>query len=251
MSKKKRGLKRHSDGAAESNTNARRACNTVRPRSTSRLGAGTATAKRSKQAILAEGDQVYSDFAEAMARGPGRRRRESAVTSLSAGRRICAISMSQASIDCAVLGQLYNSHPEFIANFQDIHPELPAYLERIIEDYVDELETAELERMLAEDEAMEQRRGQAFGVGKSQPSAGLRKNASRRRADPRGVGFAPQHKQAHLGRPHNEIENKRARQVSPLRFAKARAFSPLHDSPHLTHNQINERRSRWRVFARP
>ena len=56
------------------------------------------------------------------------------------------------------LGQMYNSSPDFIANFQNIHQDLPAYLERVIDDYVDELETAELERMLAEDEAMEKRR---------------------------------------------------------------------------------------------
>ena len=61
------------------------------------------------------------------------------------------------------LGQLYNSSPDFIANFQRIHPDLPAYLERVIAEYVDELETAELTRMLAEDEALERRRGRLSG----------------------------------------------------------------------------------------
>jgi hypothetical protein len=56
------------------------------------------------------------------------------------------------------LGQLYNSHEGFIKNFQNFHADLPAYLEQVIDYYVDELETAELERMLAEDEDMEQRR---------------------------------------------------------------------------------------------
>jgi DNA-binding transcriptional MerR regulator len=51
------------------------------------------------------------------------------------------------------LGQGYNSHPDFIANFQKMHPDLPAYLSEAIEQYVDDLETEEIERMLAEDEA--------------------------------------------------------------------------------------------------
>jgi len=57
----------------------------------------------------------------------------------------------------AGLGQLYNSSPDFIANFQKIHKDLPAFLETAITHYVDELETAELERMLADDEAMKKR----------------------------------------------------------------------------------------------
>ncbi|MCL4247507.1 MAG: MerR family transcriptional regulator [Anaerolineae bacterium] len=51
------------------------------------------------------------------------------------------------------LGHGYNSHPDFIANFQKLHVDLPAYLETAITQYVDDLETAEIERMLAEDEA--------------------------------------------------------------------------------------------------
>jgi hypothetical protein len=56
------------------------------------------------------------------------------------------------------LGQLYNSSPDFIANFQKLHPDLPAYLEEAIAKYVDDLETAEIERMLAEDEDIKQRK---------------------------------------------------------------------------------------------
>ena len=50
------------------------------------------------------------------------------------------------------LAETYNSHPDFIANFQKLHPELPEYLQTAITEYVDELEYAEIERMLAEDE---------------------------------------------------------------------------------------------------
>jgi hypothetical protein len=51
------------------------------------------------------------------------------------------------------LGELYHSHPDFMANFQELHPELPVYLYEAIHQYVDDLEYAEIERMLAEDEA--------------------------------------------------------------------------------------------------
>jgi DNA-binding transcriptional MerR regulator len=50
------------------------------------------------------------------------------------------------------LGEGYNSHPDFIANFQKMHVDLPAYLQEAITQYVDDLEYAEIERMLAEDE---------------------------------------------------------------------------------------------------
>lgn len=50
------------------------------------------------------------------------------------------------------LGQMYNEHPDFNAFFTQLHPELPAYLQETITQYVDDLETAEIERMLAADE---------------------------------------------------------------------------------------------------
>jgi hypothetical protein len=46
---------------------------------------------------------------------------------------------------------LYNTSPEFIANFKQFHEDLPAYLQEVIPAYVDRLEDAELERMLSED----------------------------------------------------------------------------------------------------
>jgi len=51
------------------------------------------------------------------------------------------------------LGELYNTEPDFIAFFQQLHTDLPAYLQETIRQYVDDLEYAEIERMLAEDEA--------------------------------------------------------------------------------------------------
>jgi MerR family transcriptional regulator, thiopeptide resistance regulator len=56
------------------------------------------------------------------------------------------------------LGEMYNSHPDFIKNFQKIHPDLPQYLQDGITQYVDDLEYAEIERMLAEDEQLKSNR---------------------------------------------------------------------------------------------
>ncbi len=51
------------------------------------------------------------------------------------------------------LGDLYNTDPGFLSNFQKIHSKLPEYMQAAIAGYVDELETAEITRLLAEDEA--------------------------------------------------------------------------------------------------
>jgi len=37
------------------------------------------------------------------------------------------------------LGQMYNTHPDFIANFQQMHPDLPAFLEQAVMHYCDSL----------------------------------------------------------------------------------------------------------------
>lgn len=56
------------------------------------------------------------------------------------------------------LGQLYNTDPEFIANFQHLHADLPAFLETAITHYVDALEHKALVEMLAEEEEADSRR---------------------------------------------------------------------------------------------
>ncbi|MDK3160728.1 MerR family transcriptional regulator [Kamptonema cortianum] len=50
------------------------------------------------------------------------------------------------------LGMGYNSDPGFIATFTRYHADLPAFLEAAITTYVDELETAEIQRMLEEND---------------------------------------------------------------------------------------------------
>ncbi len=51
------------------------------------------------------------------------------------------------------LAEGYNTDARFIAFFQTLHPDLPAYLQATINQYVDDLEYAEIARMLADDEA--------------------------------------------------------------------------------------------------
>lgn len=55
------------------------------------------------------------------------------------------------------LGELYNTDARFMATFQALHPDLPAYLQESIRTYTDTLETALLKDMLAEDEARRRR----------------------------------------------------------------------------------------------
>ena len=50
------------------------------------------------------------------------------------------------------LGELYTTHPEFMAFFHQFHDDLPDYLNEAIIQYVDDLEHAEIVRMLAEDD---------------------------------------------------------------------------------------------------
>ncbi len=156
MSEKKRGLKRHS--ADEQKQYEREA----------RLQYGPGTVNESierwnsysdaeQEAIIAEGNQIYVDLAEAMEAGKEVGDRQ-IVDTLDRWQNHLR-RFYEPNLDMLRgLGQMYNSDPRFIANFQEIHSDLPAYLERVIDHYVDVLETAELERMLAEDEELERRR---------------------------------------------------------------------------------------------
>ncbi len=46
------------------------------------------------------------------------------------------------------LGEMYHENPDFAAFFQQFHPNMTAYMRDAIVQYVDDLETAELESML-------------------------------------------------------------------------------------------------------
>ncbi|HRL10575.1 MAG TPA: MerR family transcriptional regulator [Aggregatilineales bacterium] len=49
------------------------------------------------------------------------------------------------------LGMTYATNPDFIANFIKLHPDLPEFMGAAVEQYVDDLETAEITRMLDDD----------------------------------------------------------------------------------------------------
>lgn len=55
------------------------------------------------------------------------------------------------------LGEGYNTHPDFIANFAKVHPQLASFMQTAINQYVDDLEHAEIVRLLAEDDAQNAR----------------------------------------------------------------------------------------------
>ncbi len=156
MAKKKRALKPHSD--EQQKQYEREARLTYGPAEVNEsIGRWNSYGKARQDEIMDEGNQIYTDLAEAMQ--AGKRAGDREVKEILDRWQQHLRHFYEPGLDrLRGLGQLYNSSPEFIANFQNIHADLPAYLEQVIEAYVDELETAELERMLAEDEAMEQRR---------------------------------------------------------------------------------------------
>ena len=155
MSKKKRGLKRHS--AEQQQQYEREVRLQYGPERVNETIARWNSYSQEKQdAIIEEGSRIYAAFADAMQAGKGSADRE--VRELLDGWQEHLRRFYEPSLDVLRgLGQMYNSHPDFIANFQNIHAGLPAYLEQVIDDYVDDLETAEIERMLAEDDEMQNR----------------------------------------------------------------------------------------------
>ena len=156
MAKKKRGLKPHS--AEQQKQYEREARLQYGPSEVNAtIQRWNDYSEEQQDNIIAEGNQIYGDLADAME--AGKKAGDAAVTAILDRWQAQLRYFYQPSHDrLRGLGQLYNSSPDFIANFQNIHQDLPAYLEHVIEAYVDDLETAELERMLAEDEEMEQRR---------------------------------------------------------------------------------------------
>jgi DNA-binding transcriptional MerR regulator len=89
-----------------------------------------------KQKIGEEGMAVYSDLIAAMGRGP-----ESAeVQAIIARWHQHLRYFYEPTIDIMRgLGQMYNEHPDFNANFRELHPDLPEFLSKAIGIYVDRL----------------------------------------------------------------------------------------------------------------
>lgn len=104
-----------------------------------------------KREIQAEGGEIYLALARAMQAGVPAGSAE--VNDLLARWHNHLRCFYEPTLDILRgLGELYNTNPDFMATFQQFHPDLPAYLQETITRYVDDLETAEIERMLEEDE---------------------------------------------------------------------------------------------------
>lgn len=104
-----------------------------------------------KNAILAEGNQLYTEISQALESGLASDSSE--VQRLMERWHNHLRYFYEPPLEVLRgLGSLYHDDPRFRANFDQFHPELAGYMRAAINLYVDELETAEITRMLAEDE---------------------------------------------------------------------------------------------------
>jgi hypothetical protein len=108
--------------------------------------------KAKQDEIMAEAGQVYQDMVEAMKterlHGP-----QDVTPILDRWHENLRYFYEPTLEILRSLGEMYNADPAFRATFEKIHPDLAPYLQEKIAQYVDDLETAALERMMAEDEA--------------------------------------------------------------------------------------------------
>lgn len=107
--------------------------------------------KAQQETIMQEGNQIYQQLADALQAGTSPN--DAQVQAILVRWHNHLRYFYEPSLDLLRgLGMLYNSDVRFMENFQKLHPDLPQYLEDSIDVYVDDLETAEIERMLAEEE---------------------------------------------------------------------------------------------------
>jgi DNA-binding transcriptional MerR regulator len=105
-----------------------------------------------QEAVKQEGGQVYLDLAEAINAGKSPES-EDVQAMLARWHKHMHYFYEPTLEIMRGLAEGYRTDPEFVAFFQRIHPELPDYIAQGIVKYVDDLEYAEIERMLAEDDA--------------------------------------------------------------------------------------------------
>lgn len=106
--------------------------------------------KAKQEAIKAEGDAIYRDLAKTMKAGYSAGSDEVDAILRRWHNHIRYFYEPTLEI-LRGLGALYNTDPDFMAFFEAYHRDLPAYLQTTITQYVDELETEAIARMLAED----------------------------------------------------------------------------------------------------
>lgn len=106
--------------------------------------------KTQQEAILEEAGEIYNDIVETIQAGKSAASPE--VQTILQRWHANLRHFYEPTLEILRgLGEGYNTHPDFIANFQKLHSDLPAFLQEAIRQYVDDLESAEIERMLAED----------------------------------------------------------------------------------------------------
>jgi DNA-binding transcriptional MerR regulator len=103
-----------------------------------------------RTAIMDEGNQVYGEIVEAIEAGLSPQHEDVQALMVRWHEHIKYFYEPTLEI-MRGLGMTYANSPDFIANFVKLHPDLPEFMGAAVEQYVDDLETAEIERLLAED----------------------------------------------------------------------------------------------------
>lgn len=99
-----------------------------------------------KEAIMQEGSAVYTDLVAQMSQGP---ESQEVQAILQRWHQHLHYFFEPSLEVLRGLGNTYNEHPDFNATFTAIHPDLPPFLQKAINHYVDTLELEWLERELA------------------------------------------------------------------------------------------------------
>lgn len=108
-------------------------------------------AKAQQEIIFEEGGQIYSDLVAALEAGISPQSME--VQAILQRWHEHLRYFYEPTLDILRgLGEGYNADAEFNGFFSKMHPELPSYLQAGITQYVDDLEYAAIERLLASDD---------------------------------------------------------------------------------------------------
>lgn len=93
-----------------------------------------------KKVIFDEGKQVYTDLVALIQAGVHAESRETRAIMARWHQHLRYFYEPTPEI-LRGLGHMYNEHPDFIATFQQFHPDLPPYLEQAVMHYCDTLDT--------------------------------------------------------------------------------------------------------------
>lgn len=105
-----------------------------------------------KEAIFQEGNEIYTDMIAAIEQGLSPESTEVQAILVRWHNHIRHFYEPPIEV-LRGLGDLYNDHPDFKKNFDAMHPDLAQFMREGIVKYVDDLETAEIVRLLSDDDA--------------------------------------------------------------------------------------------------